>query len=216
MRASSPFRILPAALLLLGAVPAHADLYGFVDNNGVAHFSNYQVDARYYLYKRDRREGVMPGSNLVITTMPRAAPKRALRIDPAQRKRYAPLIAEAARANKLSPALLHAVVTVESGYNPSARSKKGAIGLMQLMPGTARRYDVSDIWDPRQNLNGGARYLSELLGMFNNDVSLALAAYNAGEGAVIQHGKRIPPYPETRSYVPRVLQHYQIYAEAYR
>jgi soluble lytic murein transglycosylase-like protein len=139
-----------------------------------------------------------------------------MRIDPAQRKRFAPLIAETAHTHKLSAALLHAVITVESGYNPSARSNKGAIGLMQLMPATAKRYAVTDIWDPKQNLSGGARYLSDLLGMFNNDLSLALAAYNAGEGAVLHYGKRIPPYPETRSYVPRVLQHYQLYADAYK
>lgn len=205
-----------AALLLLWAVPAQADLYGYVDEKGVAHFSNYQVDSRHYLYRKDRKDGVMPGSNLVITTMPQAASRRMLRIDPARRLRYAPLIAETAHAHQLSPALLHAVVTVESGYNPSARSTKGAIGLMQLMPATAQRYAVKDIWDPRQNLAGGARYLRYLLGMFNNDLPLALAAYNAGEGAVLQHGRRIPPYPETRNYVPRVLQHYQVYADSYR
>ena len=201
---------------LLAAVPAHADLYGFVDERGVAHFSNYQVDSRYYLYRKDRPDTTLPGSNLVIINVPRSGPRRTIRIDPAQRKRFAPLIAETARQHKLSPALLHAVVTVESGYNPRARSNKGAVGLMQLMPGTAKRYAVSDIWDPRQNLNGGARYLGDLLQMFNNDLGLALAAYNAGENAVIQHGNRIPPYPETRNYVPRVLQHYNLYASAYR
>jgi soluble lytic murein transglycosylase-like protein len=91
---------------------------------------------------------------------------------------------------------------------------KGASGLMQLMPETARRYHVTDIWDPKQNLSGGARYLRDLLAMFNNNLGLALAAYNAGENAVIQHGNRIPPYPETRSYVPRVMQHYHLYANA--
>ena len=85
---------------------------------------------------------------------------------------------------------------------------------MQLMPETARRYDVADIWDPRDNLRGGARYLRDLLTMFDNNLSLALAAYNAGESAVVQYGGKIPPFPETRSYVPRVLQHYYLLTSA--
>lgn len=213
----SPLCLAAWSAAVLAAQPALADIYGFVDERGVAHFSNYPVDSRYYLFRKDRKDTTAPGSNLVITSVPQQTrPRRAIRIDPAQRKRFASLIAETARAHKLSPALLHAVITVESGYNPAARSSKGAAGLMQLMPATAKRYSVNDIWDPRQNVSGGARYLSDLLGMFNNDLGLALAAYNAGENAVILHGNRIPPYPETRQYVPRVLQHYQIYADAYR
>ena len=203
-----------AAVLMPRA--AIADLYGFVDERGVTHFSNYPIDSRYFLFKKDRKDATFPGSNLVITNVPQQSrPSRTIRVDPAHRARYASLIAETARRHRLSPALLHAVITVESGYNPTARSRKGASGLMQLMPSTARRYAVTDIWDPRQNLAGGARYLSDLLGMFNNDLGLALAAYNAGEGAVIQHGNRIPPYPETRQYVPKVLQHYRLYADTY-
>jgi hypothetical protein len=217
MRASSlyGFIVLAAAALLPRA--AGADLYGFVDERGVTHFSNYPVDSRYFLFRRDRKDATtFPGSNLVITDVPRQSrPSRTIRVDPAHRARFASLIAETARRHRLSPALLHAVITVESGYDPAARSHKGAIGLMQLMPSTARRYAVTDIWDPRQNLAGGARYLSDLLRMFNSDLGLALAAYNAGENAVIQHGNRIPPYPETRRYVPRVLQHYRLYADTY-
>src|SRR5687767_7579500 len=217
MRASSLFCAALWLAAVLPAQPALADLYGFVDERGVAHFSNYRVDSRYYLFRKDRKDANFPGSNLVIINVPQQTrPKRAVRVDPAQRNRFASLIAETAREHKLSPALLHAVITVESGYDPAARSRKGAVGLMQLMPGTAKRYAVTDIWDPRQNLSGGARYLSDLLAMFSNDLSLALAAYNAGEGAVLQYGKRIPPYAETRQYVPRVLQHYQLYADAYR
>lgn len=217
MRPSSLCRAALWSAALLLAQPALADLYGFVDERGQAHFSNYKVDSRYQLFRKDRNEGIMPGSNLVIINVPQQTrPARAIRVDPAQRNRFASLIAETARQHRLSPALLHAVITVESAYNPAARSAKGAAGLMQLMPATARRYAVTDIWDPRQNLSGGARYLRDLLGMFNNDLGLALAAYNAGEGAVIQHGNRIPPYPETRQYVPRVLQHFQLYADAYR
>ena len=212
MRASSS---LPA-ILAFACAPALADLYGFVDERGVTHFSNYPVDSRYYLFKKDRKDQGFPGSNLVITNVPQQSrPSRTIRVDPAHRARFASLIAETARRHRLSPALLHAVITVESGYNPSARSHKGAVGLMQLMPSTAKRYFVDDIWDPRQNVAGGARYLSDLLRMFNNDLGLALAAYNAGENAVVQHGNRIPPYAETRQYVPKVLQHYRLYADTY-
>jgi soluble lytic murein transglycosylase-like protein len=126
-------------------------------------------------------------------------------------KRYADMIAKVAREQKLEPALLHAVIAVESAYNPQAKSPKGATGLMQLMPDTAKRYGVTDLLNPLENLRAGARYLRDLLGMFNNNLKLVLAAYNAGEGAVIRSGNAIPNYPETRSYVPRVLQHYELY-----
>jgi soluble lytic murein transglycosylase-like protein len=200
-----------AILALLAAGVASADIYGFVDHNGVAHFSNVPLDHRYYLFKREPRKA-LPGSNAVIYDVPRAKPRRAIRFNPARRKQYAPLVAAIAQDYQLSPALLHAVITVESGYEPRARSPKGAAGLMQLMPATATRYSVRDIWDPRQNIDGGARYLRDLLTLFKNDLDLALAAYNAGESAVIRHGNRIPPYRETRDYVPRVLQHYHLYA----
>jgi soluble lytic murein transglycosylase-like protein len=128
-----------------------------------------------------------------------------------KRSRYAVHIQEAARVNNLDPALLHAVIRAESGYNPGAISPKGAVGLMQLMPETARRYSVRNRWDPLQNIHGGARYLSDLLRLFNNDLRLAVAAYNAGEQAVMKHGNRIPPYAETMAYVPRVLTYYRKY-----
>ena len=107
------------------------------------------------------------------------------------------------------PRLMHAIIAAESGYNARALSSKGAIGLMQLMPATARRYGVTDAWDPEQNLRGGALYIVDLLKQFDNDVSLAVAAYNAGETAVIRGGRRIPDFRETRAYVPRVLSFYR-------
>ncbi|MBI3043028.1 MAG: lytic transglycosylase domain-containing protein [Betaproteobacteria bacterium] len=122
--------------------------------------------------------------------------------------RYRSLIAATARAAGLEPGLLHAVITVESGYDPRARSLKGALGLMQLMPSTAARYAVDDPHDPGQNLRAGARHLRDLLAEFNNDLNLALAAYNAGAAAVRRHCNRVPPYPETRAYVRRVLYRY--------
>jgi soluble lytic murein transglycosylase-like protein len=109
---------------------------------------------------------------------------------------------------KVSQALLHAIVQTESAYNARAKSSAGAVGLMQLMPGTAERYGVADIWDPAQNLEGGAHYLRDLLDMFQNNLKLALAAYNAGEGAVKKYGNKIPPYPETRDYVRKVIAKY--------
>ncbi|MES2561805.1 MAG: lytic transglycosylase domain-containing protein, partial [Pseudomonadota bacterium] len=127
------------------------------------------------------------------------------------RKRYADMITRVAREQKLDPALLHAVVTVESAYNAQAVSPKGATGLMQLMPDTGKRYGVTNLMDPLQNLRAGARYLRDLLAMFNNNLRLVIAAYNAGEGAVIRAGHAIPPFRETRAYVPRVLQHYERY-----
>ena len=125
------------------------------------------------------------------------------------RKRLTPLINAVAREAGLPSALLHAVVQAESAYDPEALSKKGARGLMQLMPKTAEAYGVYDSWDPKQNLTGGARYLNQLIEMFDQDLSLALAAYNAGENAVKRYGNKIPPYPETQTYVERVLDFYE-------
>jgi soluble lytic murein transglycosylase-like protein len=126
---------------------------------------------------------------------------------------YAPLVEEVARETQLDPGLLHAVIATESAYNPAARSPKGAQGLMQLMPATARRYGVANAYDPRHNILGGARYLSDLLVLFDQDVQLALAAYNAGAQAVLRHGRRIPPYRETSAYVPRVLDYYRAFSK---
>jgi soluble lytic murein transglycosylase-like protein len=109
----------------------------------------------------------------------------------------------------LDEALLHAVIAVESGYNATVVSKKGAIGLMQLMPDTASRYKVHNSFDPVQNIQAGAQYLRKLLTQFDNNVPLALAAYNAGEKNVIKYGRHIPPYAETIAYVPKVMNQYR-------
>lgn len=126
------------------------------------------------------------------------------------RDSFAPYIEMVARQYNLQPALLHAVITVESAYNPNAKSHANAHGLMQLIPATAKRFGVVDIYDPIQNMQGGAAYLRFLLDYFG-DVSLALAGYNAGEGAVRKYGNKIPPYKETMNYVPKVLEYYQKY-----
>ena len=141
---------------------------------------------------------------------PRAGERRSA-TRPAAKARFDGLVSQTASAVGVDSALLHAVISVESRYDPAARSRKGASGLMQLMPATAKRYGVADAFDPAQNLQGGAMYLRDLLRQYDSDVELALAAYNAGEGAVAKHGNRIPPYVETADYVPRVLAYYRKY-----
>ena len=118
------------------------------------------------------------------------------------------IIATAARAQRLEPELLHAVIGVESGYAPRAVSPRGAMGLMQLMPATVQAYGVTDALDPRQNVLAGARYLRSLLDLFGQDTTLALAAYNAGPTAVWRHHSQVPPFAETVAYVPKVLARY--------
>lgn len=123
--------------------------------------------------------------------------------------RFDQLIDEVATGYGLESALLHAVVAVESRYDPRALSPMGAAGLMQLMPGTARRYGVEDVLDPEQNLRGGARYLRDLLARFGSDIRLALAAYHVGEGNVIRYRNSVPPFQATIDYVFKVVEHYQ-------
>jgi soluble lytic murein transglycosylase-like protein len=127
-------------------------------------------------------------------------------------RRYTTWVDEAAHDTSVDAYLLHAVIAAESAYNPAALSPKGAVGIMQLLPATARRYGVEDSYDARQNIRGGARYLADLLKLFKNDTSLAVAAYNAGENAVLRHGGKVPPYRETEAYVPRVLGLYRHFA----
>lgn len=123
-----------------------------------------------------------------------------------QQNSFSDIIQEASKKHDINPALIEAVIKVESGFNAGAVSHAGAQGLMQLMPETAASLGVSDSFDPQQNINGGARYLKEMMDTFG-DVKTALAAYNAGPGAVKEHGG-IPPYKETQNYVPRVLEEF--------
>lgn len=194
---------LPAlALTLLSAGFSSADnarrqsLYKFTDSQGTVSLTNLPyLDKRYELaYPGKREPMIVPAFK---------APRRE---DVA---RFAPLIEQAARDNGLDPLLLHAVIRAESGYNPNALSVKGASGLMQLLPVTGKRYGVKDLFDPRENVRGGAKYLKDLLALFENDLELALAGYNAGEGSVIRAGKKIPNFRETLAYVPKVLEFYR-------
>lgn len=182
------------------AAVAAADIYRYQDAEGRTYLSDKPMSGRYVLVKRYRGMGGDSSHNTPGDSLKRMAQRRS---------RLSPLIAQIARDQELHPELLHAVIRAESAYDHKAVSRKGAVGLMQLMPATARRYGVDNAEDPRQNLSGGARYLRYLLGLFDNDLSLALAAYNAGENAVIEYGRRIPPYPETRNYVRKVLAFYQ-------
>lgn len=119
-------------------------------------------------------------------------------------------IVDSGRRNSVDPLLLYAIMHQESTFKPRAMSNKGARGLMQLMPGTAVRFGVTSIWDPKQNIEGGTRYVRFLLDTFQGDVQLALAGYNAGEGAVVKYGFRIPPYSETQEYVRRISRRYDL------
>lgn len=185
---------LTVLLGLWASVAARADIYSFTDERGVTHFTNVPTDARYKLLYRSTKNGQV-----------RRVARKAGQASFANRKRYQPLISEAAHLYSVDEHLLHSVIAVESGYNAKAVSKKGAVGLMQLMPATAKRFGARDIYDPAQNIHAGAKYLRHLLQQFNNDLRLVLAAYNAGEQAVVRYGNRVPPFAETRLYVPKVL-----------
>ena len=189
--------ILLAALALCAGRPAMADIYMFKDERGVVHFTNIpNGDKRFKMIRKEEstsdyaRAAGMPQYVLPTAELIR---------------QYSPVIETAAKTHGVEIALVHAVITAESGYNPRAVSRAGAQGIMQLMPDTARRFGVQNSFDATQNIHGGVRYLRELLTMFNGNKELAVAAYNAGENAVIRAGNRVPAYPETASYVPKVL-----------
>lgn len=182
---------------------ALADIYAFTDADGVEHFSNVPQDDRYQLVLASEKDQ---------ESAPKSAVSRALLASSA----YDPIIEQAAASQQVESDLLRAVIAVESNFNARAKSPKGARGLMQLMPGTAQRYGASDIFDPSQNIHAGAGYLRDLLRRYENNMELALAAYNAGEKAVDRYGKQIPPFRETRDYVPKVLRFYRAFVQAPR
>ncbi len=181
---------LSGCLLLSSHQSLSADVYKYLDPSGQIHFTDQLMPDAYRLLKKFSASKILPDQKLTI--------KR-------RKVRYTQLIERAAQANGLESALVHAVVQVESAYQKNAVSQAGAMGLMQLMPNTAQILGVDDPFDPTQNLHGGSLYLRLLLTKFNDDLPLALAAYNAGENAVIRHGYKIPPYDETQDYVVKVM-----------
>ena len=196
MRRSSQFGL--ALCLLATCCSAGADIFAYTDENGSTHYSNVPTDPRFTLLLKAPAEPAAPGASGL------AGPAR-------WRERAASfqaLIDRTASRMELQPALIKAVIAVESAFNPHAVSRAGAQGLMQLHPKTARRYGVGNAFDPEQNVAGGARYLRDLLRRYNNNLELALAAYNAGEDAVDRYGQQIPPFRETQGYVPAVLRLY--------
>lgn len=207
----------------IAAFDAKADVWVYVDPQGKTYLSTEQVDERYTLFFRASIRSLQSGADatapqVVLPDAPELSPKLAAFFDNSPRYRKAqPLLQDAARKYRLDYELLKALVTTESGFEPTAVSPKGAIGLMQVMPDTARRFGVdSDRWmsveaklaDPKINVGIGARYLRLLLDLFPGRTDLALAAYNAGEGAVQKAGNKVPNFKETQNYVATVTELY--------
>jgi len=202
----SPVRPGPwLALAVLLAAPAArgAELYSYVDADGVINITNVPTDARYRRVRTNEVAGLY---------RPQAA-GAAARALPTSRRReaYDPHVKGAAEKYRLPEALILAVMAVESNFDPRALSDKGAMGLMQLMPATARELYVADAWDPAQNIEGGARYLRLLANQYSGDLVKTLAAYNAGPEAVRRAGEAVPNIPETREYVRKVVALYQVF-----
>jgi len=196
--------LLASALVWINGV--RADVFKYMDGKGNIYFTDAPLKGgRYRLVWQRASQKLAQENRLRLNqTVSRTGPSKGL---VERRARYERLIRTNARRYGLLPELLHAVIRAESAYDAGAVSHAGAEGLMQLMPGTARRYGVRDSFDPAQNVRGGAAYLRDLLDMFDQDLRLALAGYNAGENAVVKYGRRIPPYSETQSYVKTVLGH---------
>jgi soluble lytic murein transglycosylase-like protein len=191
---------LAAILLPAWAVAANSKIYTYLDSQGLRHYTDVPDNSRYRLLDLSPRDRTASGDRYDVVLLARAT-------------QYDAIIEHAAVSSAVEPNLLRAVIVVESGFNSHAVSKRGAVGLMQLMPATATRFGVSNPYDPRQNVHAGARYLKFLIDRFGQDIRLALAAYNAGEEAVDRNGGQIPPFYETQLYVPRVLRIYKMLTE---
>ncbi|MBF0271278.1 MAG: lytic transglycosylase domain-containing protein [Magnetococcales bacterium] len=224
--------------------PAVADIYTFTDSNGVIHLTDRPLGPEYRLLISSPKEPKKPKGlaarpqdkrNKSLTTPANSlSASRMIRYDgrntgpkvvtfgsntfpqylSASNRSVAETIHDASMRYQIHSALIKAVIKTESDFNPLAVSPKGAVGLMQLMPGTAQDLGVMDPTDPASNIDGGVRYLRDLLGQFNNNLILSLAAYNAGPGAVKKFGNTVPPYEETQQYVAKVLHFYRAYLGA--
>ena len=177
------------ALTIFVISMAHGDIYVYLDSEGVMHFTNTPTSSRDKVYMRENK--VRPAAWYKVQS-------------------YSDVISEAGKHYGISSSLLKALIHVESYFNPRAVSEKGALGLMQIMPENLQTLKVADPFDPWENIMGGTRYLKIMLNRFNGDLSLALAAYNAGPTAVEKY-KAIPPYPETQAYVKKVMEFFRLY-----
>ena len=192
-----------AALALYAAAPgALADIYKYVDKYGHVTLTDTPVNANYRRLVKTWKGWEESKSRIALQDFDK------------NRRKHTSAIDHVARYYGLPTSLVHAVVAAESAYDANAVSRTGAVGLMQLMPETARRYGVGNRRNPTDNLNGGAHYLRDLLREFNNNLKLALAAYNAGENTVKRYGNRIPPFEETREYIAKVISYYREYSDS--
>ena len=194
------YAIASTAVCTAAICSASPAIYKYVDAAGIAHFTDKPDSKRYELVELTPNGLTRSGDPYDPALLARAA-------------HYDPIIEAAAESAGVEPNLLRAVIVVESGFNPRAVSNRGAVGLMQLMPETATRFGVSNRYDPRQNVRGGALYLGFLINRFRQNVRLALAAFNAGEDAVDRNSGQIPPFIETLEYVPKVMRVYRTLTE---
>ena len=176
------------SILFIAVPPLYADIYVYVDSQGVLHFTNVPTSSNYKIFIREKPDGSLKSD---IT------------------RQYDGLITEAAERHGVSFSLLKAMIKIESDFNPRAISRAGAMGLMQIMPENIKPLNIKDPFDPRENIMGGTRYLKQMIDRFKGKLPLALAAYNAGPN-IVERYQRIPPYTETEDYVEAVMKYYSI------
>jgi len=201
---SHKFNMPICAICVLLMVPtAHADIYKYTDKYGRVTLTDTPKNSKYVRLVKTWKGWVpLKTGSIRYKNLEK------------NRKKHSGTINVIAKRYRLPKSLIHAVITAESAYDTEAVSRAGAVGLMQLMPGTAKRYGVKNRRNPYENVNGGTKYLRDLLVLYDNNLRLALAAYNAGEGAVKKYNNKIPPYRETRNYVKKVIAFYNKYKQS--